>query len=161
MAIHLNTGFLIGSIDPIDERFVFDTFQDMKDYNENIIPDLYFCLNKQDKSFYIYDVNNTPDPVTGKWRKYSSGATPPSTTVYRFKGSVNTKADLPTTGNENGDVYDVKDTGMNYAWTDTGWDALGTEVDLSPYAFKEMVILEEDYNTSTIDTNKAYLVVTD
>ena len=45
--------------------------------------------------------------------------------VYHYKGSVATYEDLPTENVEVGDVYDVTDTGMNYAWTLDGWDALG------------------------------------
>ena len=47
------------------------------------------------------------------------------TAMYKHKGSVNTSADLPATGNTAGDVYNSKDTGMNYVWTGTEWDALG------------------------------------
>lgn len=46
------------------------------------------------------------------------------TSVYRYKGSVATYADLPA-GAETGDVYDVADGGMNYGWTGTDWDPLG------------------------------------
>lgn len=60
--------------------------------------------------------------------------------IYEFKGSVQTNKDLPTNA-KIGDVYDVKDTGINYAWTGTEWDALGVTVDfdLSEYATKEYV----------------------
>lgn len=45
--------------------------------------------------------------------------------VYKFKGSVDTRADLPTDP-EVGDVYDIKDEGgMDVAWTGTEWDDLG------------------------------------
>lgn len=44
--------------------------------------------------------------------------------VYRFKGSVATYANLPTTGQVEGDVYNVTNTGINYAWA-TGWDDIG------------------------------------
>ena len=57
-------------------------------------------------------------------------------TVYKFKGSVNTFNSLPSTA-ENGDVYNTTDTGMNYAWNGTEWDALGSDVDLSSYYTKE------------------------
>ena len=46
--------------------------------------------------------------------------------MYKYKGSVNTAADLPATGNTIGDVYDVQETGMNYAWNGTSWDSLGS-----------------------------------
>ena len=51
--------------------------------------------------------------------------------VYRYKGSVATYNDLPASDNVTGDVWDVRDTGINYAWNGTGWDALGTSVDTS------------------------------
>ena len=46
------------------------------------------------------------------------------TSVYRYKGSVDSFDELPKDGNENGDVYDVAG-GMNYAWNGTRWDELG------------------------------------
>lgn len=51
--------------------------------------------------------------------------------VYRYKGSVATYNDLPASGNTTGDVWDVQDTGINYAWNGTGWDPLGASVDTS------------------------------
>ena len=54
-------------------------------------------------------------------------------TVYRWKGSKDTYDQLPTEGNTVGDVWDVKDTGMNYGWTEDGiWDNLGSPVEISP-----------------------------
>lgn len=51
--------------------------------------------------------------------------------AYKYKGSVASQSALPASGNEAGDVYDTQDTGMNYAWNGTAWDALGTYVDTS------------------------------
>lgn len=51
--------------------------------------------------------------------------------AYEYKGAVATVADLPSTGQAIGDVYDVQATGMNYAWNGTAWDALGQYVDTS------------------------------
>ena len=45
--------------------------------------------------------------------------------AYVYKGSKASASALPTTGNTTGDVWNVEDTGMNYAWTGTAWDALG------------------------------------
>ena len=45
--------------------------------------------------------------------------------VYKYKGSVATYAELPTDNLTAGDVYDVQESGMNYAWTGTEWDNLG------------------------------------
>ena len=57
--------------------------------------------------------------------------------VYRFRGSVATYANLPTTGQVVGDVWNVEDTGANYAWSGTEWDKLSETVDLTPYLTKE------------------------
>lgn len=53
--------------------------------------------------------------------------------AYKYKGSVANQAALPASGQSVGDVYDVQDTGMNYAWNGSAWDALGTYVDTSLY----------------------------
>lgn len=45
--------------------------------------------------------------------------------MYKYKGSVATVSKLPSTGNTAGDVWNVEDGGMNYAWTGTAWDSLG------------------------------------
>lgn len=46
--------------------------------------------------------------------------------VYKFKGSVPTYSALPTENLTVGDVYNVEDSEMNYAWTGTAWDQLGS-----------------------------------
>lgn len=51
------------------------------------------------------------------------------TSVYIFKGSVDTVEDLPTEGNVIGDVWNVRKNDTNYAWTSEGWDALGGTFD--------------------------------
>lgn len=64
------------------------------------------------------------------------------TTVYQYKGSVATYADLPTTGQKIGDVYNVETAdpdhgikaGDNVAWDGAQWDILGGNHDLSGYA---------------------------
>lgn len=49
------------------------------------------------------------------------------TSAMHYKGQVATYADLPTTGMQVGDVYNVADTGDNYAWNGTSWDKLSGE----------------------------------
>lgn len=64
------------------------------------------------------------------------------TTVYQYKGSVDTYADLPTTGQKVGDVWNVETAdpdhgikaGDNVAWDGAQWDILGGNHDLSGYA---------------------------
>lgn len=48
--------------------------------------------------------------------------------VYTYKGSKDTYANLPATGNNVGDVWNVEDTGTNYAWNGTNWDSLSANV---------------------------------
>lgn len=64
------------------------------------------------------------------------------TTVYQYKGSVATYANLPTTGQKVGDVWNVEmadpdhgiKAGDNVAWDGAQWDTLGGNHDLSGYA---------------------------
>lgn len=44
--------------------------------------------------------------------------------AFVYRGAVSTKANLPTAGMDIGDIYDVEDTGTNYAWNGTAWDDL-------------------------------------
>ena len=53
------------------------------------------------------------------------------TSVYIFKGSVDSVEDLPTEGNVIGDVWNVHKNDTNYAWTSEGWDALGGTAELA------------------------------
>lgn len=63
-------------------------------------------------------------------------------TVYKYNGSVETYADLPTSKQQIGDVYNVKqadpdhniEAGDNVAWDGTAWDILAGDTDLSGYA---------------------------
>lgn len=63
-------------------------------------------------------------------------------TVYKYKGSVETYADLSTSGQQVGDVYNVKqadpdhniEAGDNVAWDGEKWDILAGDTDLSGYA---------------------------
>ena len=54
-----------------------------------------------------------------------------------LKGSVATYADLPSSGQKHGDLYDVLDTGRNYVWlveSGTGrWDDYAGIIDMSAY----------------------------
>ena len=54
----------------------------------------------------------------------------------RFKGNVDTYDDLPSTGQSHGDMWNVLDTGDNYAWnSDTNvWDNLAGIINLADYA---------------------------
>lgn len=72
------------------------------------------------------------------------------TSVYRYKGSVETFEDLPTSGQKVGDVYNVeKEAGRNYAWDGSDWDALGIAENLGDIEFtgadSEIKTINEDF----------------
>ena len=60
------------------------------------------------------------------------------TSMYRYKGSVASYADLPATGNTAGDVWNVEDSGMNYAWTGEAWDTLGSVFSITAITAEEI-----------------------
>lgn len=69
------------------------------------------------------------------------------TGVYHFRGSVADLAALQAVQDpEEGDVYNIEDTGMNAAWTGEAWDEFGSIVDLSDY------MLSEDVQAMSIPT---------
>lgn len=61
-------------------------------------------------------------------------------TAFKIKGSVETFEDLPTTGNEIGDVYYVESEEVGYIWIEKSsveqWEQLGLPIDLSNYYTK-------------------------
>lgn len=59
--------------------------------------------------------------------------------VYVYKGSVTTYDELPKNDLKGGYVYNVEDTGKNYAWTGSNWDDLG-----GSFAFEEDEITAEE-----------------
>ncbi len=70
--------------------------------------------------------------------------------VYTYKGSVESYADLPTEGVKVGDTYNVKTAdasngiaaGDSVAWDGSQWNKLGSTIDLSSYATTEYVNAE-------------------
>ena len=78
------------------------------------------------------------------------------TSVYRYKGTVSTYADLPSSGQEVGDVWNIETAdsshgikaGDNVAWNGTTWDVLAGEIDLTAYPTKSEL--------STVATTGSY-----
>lgn len=60
---------------PLDERFLFKTLEDMKNYKENYLPALAFCQNEEDGKLYVYSSKNDIDEKIGRWREFSDGKT--------------------------------------------------------------------------------------
>ena len=50
------------------ERDSFKTLEEMKNYPESSLPDIFHAMNEEDGNMYIYNINNEIDKVLGKWR---------------------------------------------------------------------------------------------
>ena len=82
--------------------------------------------------------------------------------VYKYKGSVSSQSALPTTNLVIGDVYNITDTGANFAYNGTEWDKLSETIDLTPYATKADLNLKADKTAlptkvSQLTNDKNYL----
>ena len=60
-----------------------------------------------------------------KGDKGSQGIKGTASGLFTFKGEVLTEGNLPTTGNDEGDVWKTTDTGLYYAWNGTDWVQIG------------------------------------
>jgi len=60
------------------------------------------------------------------------------TGLYRYKGSVAAVSALPAENNAAGDVWNVEETGMNYAWDGEQWDALGGSFEIQSISNTEI-----------------------
>ena len=79
--------------------------------------------------------------------------------VYKYKGSVASQSALPSSNQVVGDVYNVEDTGDNYAWDGSKWDKLAGTVNLSGYLTianaSQTYQVKGDYATNTALAAKA------
>lgn len=67
--------------------------------------------------------------------------------AYIYKGSVANYAALPASGQTTGWVYNVEDTGMNYAWNGSAWDALGMALNIETLQNSEIdTIIDNVFN---------------
>ncbi|PZU26380.1 MAG: hypothetical protein DI622_00910, partial [Chryseobacterium sp.] len=105
----------------VQKKFVADNFTSQTALN-NTLAD-YYTSAQTDNLFY-----------------HKSEVDAKLSAVYRPKGSVANFASLPSSGNTEGDVWNVLDTGSNYVWVINlnntgvaGWDKLSETVDLTNY----------------------------
>lgn len=91
--------------------------------------------------------------------------------VYKYIGSVNTAAELPSnlTAADSGKVYNIVNAstsgdlkvsaGDNVAWTGSSWDKLGGSIDLSNYAQKATTLagygITDAYTKTEVDANNS------
>ena len=111
-----------------------------------------------DSGFIDKDVNN----LTNYYDK--NAVDTKISAVYKYKGTVSTYNDLPSTNLTIGDVYNIETAdsthgvkaGDNVAWNGTAWDVLAGTVDLSGYQTKidSSHKLESDLVDDTNSTHK-------
>jgi hypothetical protein len=77
------------------------------------------------------------------------------TSVYKYKGAISSINELNSVENpEVGDVYNIEQTDMNYAWDGSKWDALGTLFDLSNYVTKDELPPQITVDTELSETSE-------
>lgn len=75
MAIQYADNLEIRMRAPNVQRDLFNSIADMAAFNENYLPDMFVCVNTEDGNLYVYNRTNEVDATTGKWRKFTGGAT--------------------------------------------------------------------------------------
>lgn len=135
---------------------------------DDLAPSVKTSLEKADTALQSY---TETDPTVPEWAKAAAKPTYTAsevgaasldyvnenfakksdiTSIYRPKGSVATYADLPKTDNEVGDVWDVKEDDMNYAWTvDGAWDPLGSKIDITAISNAKIDEITSETTTET------------
>jgi hypothetical protein len=90
---------------------------------------------------YLGDVSSTATSTLASAKSYTdTQINAKLSSALKYKGSKDTYADLPKTGNQVGDVWNVvaaygnAHAGTNWAWNGTVWDPLGGTIDLTNYA---------------------------
>lgn len=150
----------ISSDDKIRIRYANCTFASpftCQDYAANVVGKVPFLTN--DGSLDARDVY-TEDEADEKFVTKDEASS-----VFDYKGSVERYADLPTSGNEVGDVYNVENettidgkvyaAGTNFAWDGTKWDPLGG--DFSTVAFLQNATFWDHVITKVANLNSEYL----
>lgn len=89
---------------------------------------------------YLGDVSSTATSTLASAKTYTDQQINAKlSSALKYKGSKDAYADLPKTGNQVGDVWNVvaaygnAHAGTNWAWNGTVWDPLGGTIDLTNY----------------------------
>lgn len=100
------------------------------------------------KGLSANDYTNEEKAKLGGVEANANNYTLPDASALEYKGSKDTYADLPTTGNKKGDVWNIVNAdaahgvnaGDNVAWNGTTWDVLAGTVDSSAYMLAEDLV---------------------
>lgn len=114
MAVSMLDNFNIRKSSPNVERDMFQTVADMKDYNENYLPQVFIATCVEDGCIYIFNKGNLVDDTTGKWRKFEGGSA--DLLNYYNKTEINTlledKVDKETDKGLSTNDYDDTEKGQ-------------------------------------------------
>ncbi|CDE61306.1 probable acetyl xylan esterase AxeA [Parabacteroides sp. CAG:409] len=80
--------------------------------------------------------------------------------VYKYKGSKSTYSELPSSGNEVGDVWNVLKNDINYAWTGSDWDPLGGTSEKASSTIDGLMSKEDKAKLDTIEQGAQVNTVT-
>ena len=72
-SIKMDLPFLLENASPVDVKQNFKTLEEMKLFDVRFLSDTALATNDEDGNLYIYNVNNTENPNTGKWKKLEGG----------------------------------------------------------------------------------------
>lgn len=97
MAISVLEGFDYGGKLPNFSRDLFETLADMVGFSENYLPAVFECNVIETGERYRYNISNSVDPDTGKWRLVTSGG---DNTNYYKKAEVDELLDLKANEDE-------------------------------------------------------------
>ena len=71
--IKMDLPFLLKNASPVDVKQNFKTLEEMKLFDVRFLSDTALATNDEDGNLYIYNVKNTENPNTGKWKKLEGG----------------------------------------------------------------------------------------
>ena len=59
---------------PLDSRHLFHTIEEMVEFPDNFLPELFICQNEEEPdALFVYNKQNELDETYGKWRAFKSG----------------------------------------------------------------------------------------
>lgn len=89
MSISISQDFHRTSANPVDDTLVLTKAQ-MLAINDNLMPDVYIAVCKDDGFIYVYDKSATPDAQTGKFTKYETGSQVDTSKLYSTDDATET-----------------------------------------------------------------------
>lgn len=96
MALKIKNNFQLEKKLPDFERQLFQTIQDMKDFKETRLPEIYIASCVEDGNVYIYNQKNEPDEKTGRWRVLrADSATSSDITSNVAAGAIKSGTKIP------------------------------------------------------------------